>query len=101
MNTNLFRIAIVASAVFATSQSYTVDTAHAGSTLDLGSFISKHSGKIDSLVSKYGLQSVRDKYLKNDEKTVERRTDTSNSSNNDDAFDFNSLLSERTLRKLR
>lgn len=101
MNTNLFRIAIVASAVFATSQSYTVDTAHAGSTLDLGSFISKHSGRIDSLVSKYGLESVRDKYLKNDNKTDKRHTTNSNSTDNDDAFDFNSLLSEQTLRKLR
>ncbi len=101
MNTHFFRMIAVAGAIFAMSQSVTVETAQAGSALDLGAFLSKHSGKIDSLVDKYGLESVRDKYLKNNDKKDEPRTGTRNSSRDDDKWDFDNVLSNSTLKKFR
>lgn len=101
MYKKFFRMVVVASAVFATSQSINVETAHAASVLDLGAFAKQHSAKIDNLLEKYGLDSVRDLIQKKSENTVERRTSKGNSSNEDDKWNVNSLLSHPTLRQLR
>ncbi len=97
MNKKFFRMVVVASAVFATSQSINAETAHAASVLDLGAFAKQHSGKIDNLLEKYGLDSVRDQI----ENRQDRTTSKGNSSNEDDKWNVNSLLSHPTLRKLR
>lgn len=97
MNKKFFRMVVLAGAVFATTQSINAETAHAGSVLDLGSFAKQHSGTIDNLLEKYGLDSVRDQI----ENRQDRTTSKGNSSNEDDKWNVNSLLNNSTLRKLR
>ena len=94
-----FQIAIVAGAVAVTTQSINVETAHAGSVVDLGAFAKQHSGKLGSLLDKYGLESVREKYLKTDDD--EYNTNKSNSSNGSGKYDLDSVLNNPTLRKFK
>ena len=97
----IFQIAIVAGAVAVTTQSINVETAHAGSVVDLGSFAKQHSGKLGSLLDKYGLESVREKYLKSDDDNGNYGTNKSNSSNGSDKYDLDSVLNHPTLRKFK
>ena len=97
----LFQITVVAGAVVAASHSINVDTAHAGSVIDLGSFAKQHSGKLGSLLDKYGLESVREKYLKTDDDNGEYQTNKSTSSNGSDKYDLDSVLNHPSLRKFK
>lgn len=97
MQTKFFQIALVAGTVFAAGQSFTVENAHA---LDLGG-LTKHSGQIGSLLDKYVPDSVREQIQNKTENTGERRSNMSNSSNNDEKWNVDSLLSNSTLRKFR
>ena len=92
---------VLGSAVFAMSQSVSFETAHAGSVVDLGSFAKQHSAKLDNLLEKYGNGSLRDRLQVNNENTDERRTSTGNSSNENDNWNVNSLLSHPSLRRFR
>ncbi|MDA7949466.1 MAG: hypothetical protein MPJ78_18550 [Hyphomicrobiaceae bacterium] len=101
MHKKFFRMVALGGAVFAASHSVAFDTAHAGSTIDLGSFLSKHSGKIDSLVSRYGLESIGEKYLNTKDETGEHSANKNSNSNEKYKLNLDDILNHSSLRKLR
>ena len=101
MQKNFFRMVVLASAVFATSHSFNVENANAGSVVDFGAFTTQHSEKFDSLLKKYVPESIRDQIQKKSESSEERSTSKGNSSIEDDKWNIDSLLSHSTLRRLR
>lgn len=97
MQKKFFRIAILAGAVFVTSQTINLENAHA---FDLGAFANQHSGKIDDVLKEIGLDSLRDQITNKNDKP-EERSSTKNSASDDDKWSVDSLLSHPTLKKLR
>ena len=101
MQKKFFRMVVLGGAVFAMSHSINLETAHAGSVVDLGAFAKQHSSKLGSLLDKYGLESVREKYLKNDDSTGDHRTNKNSHSNDNDKWDLDSVLNHPTVRKYK
>lgn len=97
MQTKFFQMVLLSGAVFAASQSFAVENAHA---LDLGA-LTKHSGQIETLLDRYVPDSVREQIQNETESTGNRRSNNSNSSSGNEKWNVDSLLSNSTLRKFR